>query len=83
MITTEQEHNSSVLPWLDKSEELGFNMVYIPLDEQYKVTVDNFKKVLTDKTKVVVINHVSNVLGYLNPIKEITKLAHSRSRSNS
>lgn len=78
VITTEQEHNSSVLPWLDKSEELGFNMVYIPLDEQYKVTVDNFKKVLTDKTKVVVINHVSNVLGYLNPIKEITKLAHSK-----
>ena len=51
-------------------------MVYIPLNEDYRVTVDNFKKVLTDKTKVVVINHVSNVLGYLNPIKEITKLAH-------
>lgn len=76
VITTEQEHNSAILPWLDKSVELGFNMVYIPLNEDYRVTVDNFKKVLTDKTKVVVINHVSNVLGYLNPIKEITKLAH-------
>ncbi|MGI6787518.1 MAG: aminotransferase class V-fold PLP-dependent enzyme [Acholeplasmataceae bacterium] len=78
VITTEQEHNSSVLPWLNKSQELGFNMVYIPLDQEYKITVENFKKVLTSKTKVVVINHVSNVLGYLNPIGEITKLAHEQ-----
>lgn len=78
VITTEQEHNSSVLPWLHKSEELGFKVNYIPLNEEYKVTVDNFKRVLTDKTKVVVINHVSNVLGYLNPINEITKLAHEK-----
>ena len=78
VITTEQEHNSSILPWLDKSQELGFKVVYIPLNEEYKITVENFKKILNDKTKVVVINHVSNVLGYLNPIKEITKLAHKQ-----
>ena len=54
VITTEQEHNSSILPWLDKSKELGFKVVYIPLDEEYKVTVENFKKVLNNKTKVVV-----------------------------
>ena len=78
VITTEQEHNSSVLPWLDKANELGFEVKYIPLNEEYRVTVQNFKKVLKDKTKVVVINHVSNVLGYINPIKEITKLAHEK-----
>lgn len=78
VITTEQEHNSSILPWLNQAESLGFTPIYIPLDQEYRVTIENFKKVLTDKTKVVVINHVSNVLGYLNPIKEITKLAHEK-----
>lgn len=78
IITTEQEHNSSVLPWLHHSKRLGYTVKYISLDDEYRVTVENFKKVLTNKTKVVVINHVSNVLGYLNPIKEITKLAHTK-----
>ncbi|MGI6781544.1 MAG: aminotransferase class V-fold PLP-dependent enzyme [Acholeplasmataceae bacterium] len=78
IVTTEQEHNSSVLPWLHQSEELGFKVNYIPLTKEYKITVNNFKKVLSNKTKVVVINHVSNVLGYVNPIKEITKLAHEK-----
>ena len=76
IITTELEHNSSILPWLNQESKLRFKTVYIPLDSEYKVTVENFKKVLTKKTKVVVINHVSNVLGYITPIKEITKLAH-------
>ena len=78
IITTEQEHNSSILPWLNQADTLGFKPIYIPLDQEYRVTVENFKKVLTNKTKVVVINHVSNVLGYINPIKEITKLAHQK-----
>lgn len=76
VITTEQEHNSSILPWLHQADTLGYKPVYIPLNNEYRVTVENFKKVLNKNTKVVVINHVSNVLGYINPIKEITKLAH-------
>lgn len=78
VITTEQEHNSSVLPWLHQAEKLGYEIKYIELDNEYKVTLENFNKVLTNNVKVVVINHVSNVLGYLNPIKEITKLAHAQ-----
>lgn len=76
VITSEQEHNSSILPWLNQEGKLGFRTVYIPLTADYRITVDSFKKVLTNQTRVVVINHISNVLGYINPIKEITKLAH-------
>lgn len=78
LITTDIEHNSSILPWVTKKEDLGFNVKYIPLTKDYKITVENFKKVLTEKTRVIVISHISNVLGYINPIKEITKLAHKK-----
>ena len=76
IITTIQEHHSSFMPWLNVANRKKAKIVYIPLTEDGKVTIENFKKVLTNKTKVVAINHVSNVLGYTNPIKEICKLAH-------
>ena len=76
IITTLQEHHSSFMPWLNVCNKKGAKLVYIPLTEDGKVTIENFKKVLTNKTKVVAINQVSNVLGYTNPIKEICKLAH-------
>ena len=76
IITTLQEHHSSFMPWLNVCNKKGAKLVYIPLTEDGKITIENFKKVLTNKTKVVAINHVSNVLGYTNPIKEICKLAH-------
>ena len=55
VITTEQEHNSSILPWLHQADTLGYKPVYIPLNNEYRVTVENFKKVLNKNTKVVVI----------------------------
>ena len=76
VITTIQEHHSSFMPWLNVCNRKKAKIVYIPLTEDGKVTIENFKKVLTNKTKVVAINQVSNVLGYTNPIKEICKLAH-------
>ena len=76
IITTIQEHHSSFMPWLNVCNKKGAKIVYIPLTEDGKVTIENFKKVLTNKTKVVAINQVSNVLGYTNPIKEICRLAH-------
>ncbi|MCB9498879.1 MAG: cysteine desulfurase [Bacillales bacterium] len=76
IITTELEHHSSFLPWLKASEEKGAVIKFIPLTEEGKITVDNFKKVLSDKTKIVAISHVSNVMGYLTPVKEIIALSH-------
>ena len=58
----------------------GLNMVanlkYVDLDNEGRITVENFKKVLSNKTKVVALTYVSNVMGYITPIKEIIKLAH-------
>ena len=76
IITTLQEHHSSFMPWLNVAKKKNARIIYIPLTEDGRVTLENFKSVLTDKTKVVAINQVSNVLGYTNPIKEICKLAH-------
>lgn len=78
IIVTELEHHSHVLPWQNVSNITGAKLVYVPLNEEGRVTIENFKKVLTDKTKVVAINYVSNVMGYITPLKEIIKLAHEK-----
>ena len=78
VITSELEHHSSVLPWMKACERRKANLKYIPLNNEGRITVENFKKVLSDKTKVVAITLVSNVMGYLTPIKEIIDLAHEK-----
>jgi cysteine desulfurase/selenocysteine lyase len=78
IITSELEHNSSILPWIRVAKEKKAKLIFIPLSKQNKITVDNFKTVLTDKTKILVLTHMSNVLGYITPIKEISKIAHKK-----
>lgn len=76
ILSSEAEHASNVLPWMKVAEEKGCQVVYIPLDEDGRITIENFKSVLNEKVKVVALAHVTNVLGYEAPMKEITKLAH-------
>ena len=76
VLITKAEHASNVLPWFELEKELGIVVKYIPLDEYYKVTLDNIKKVVTDKTKVISLAHITNVIGDIRPIKEISKYAH-------
>ena len=78
VITTELEHHSSCMPWLNVCQKVGATLKYIPLDKEGRITVEAFKSVLTDKTKVVAITYVSNVMGYITPIREIIKLAHEK-----
>ena len=78
VITSELEHHSSVLPWMKACERKNAKLKYIPLNEEGRITVENFKKVLTNKTKIVALTLVSNVMGYLTPIKEIIDLAHEQ-----
>ena len=78
VITSYLDHHSCILPWMKLCEKKGANLRYIPLTDEGRITVENFKKVLTDKTKVVAINYFSNVMGYMAPIKEIIKIAHER-----
>lgn len=78
IIVTELEHHSSLLPWMATAKKTGAKLRYVPLTKEGRITVEQFKTVLTDKTKVVAITYVSNVLGYVTPIKEIIKLAHEK-----
>ncbi|MDF2700719.1 MAG: cysteine desulfurase [Haloplasmataceae bacterium] len=76
IITSELEHHSSMLPWQHVAKVKKAKLIYVPLDAEHRITIENFKKVLTHKTKVVALTHASNVMGYITPIKEIIKLAH-------
>ena len=77
VITSELEHHSSHMPWFNVCNVKGATLKYVELNEEGRITVEAFKKVLTNKTKVVALTYVSNVMGYITPIKEIIKLAHS------
>jgi len=76
VITSLLEHHSSFLPFLKLQEEIGIKLVFVELDKDLKITVDNFKKAITPKTKFVQLTQVSNVTGYHTPIDEIVKIAH-------
>jgi cysteine desulfurase/selenocysteine lyase len=76
VIVTELEHHSNLIPWMNVCKKKGATLKYVPLTKDGRITVENFKSVISSKTKVVAINHVSNVMGYIAPIKEIVEIAH-------
>lgn len=76
IVTTELEHHSSVMPWQVIAKENNAILKYVPLNQNGRITIENFEKTLTSKTKIVAITYMSNVMGYITPIKEIIKLAH-------
>ena len=76
VLITTSEHASNVLPWFRLAKKIGIKVNYIPLDGNYYVTIDNVKKSITPKTKVISIAGITNVIGDIRPIKEICKLAH-------
>lgn len=76
IIITTSEHASNVLPWFRLANDYGCIIKYLPLDDSYHVTLDNLKKVITPRTKVIALAEITNVVGDIRPIKEITKLAH-------
>ena len=75
VLLTKAEHASNLLPWMKLSEEIGIKLKYIDLDN-HRVTLDGVKNSITPNTKVISLAHITNVLGDVRPIKEITKLAH-------
>ena len=77
IITSELEHHSNVIPWQNVATKKKATLKFIELDSTGRITVEAFKKVLTEKTKVVALTYISNVMGYITPIKEIIELAHS------
>ena len=75
VLITKTEHASNVLPWFTLEKELGIVVKYIPLVNNL-VTIDQVRDSITDKTKVISLAWVTNTIGDVRPIKEITKLAH-------
>ncbi len=75
VLITKTEHASNVLPWFILEKELGIKVNYIPLIDN-KVTIDKVKESITNKTKVISLAWITNTIGDIRPIKEITKLAH-------
>ncbi len=78
ILITKTEHASNVMPWFRIAGETGAVIKYIPLDDNYFVTMENVKKAITPKTKVISLAEITNVIGDIRPIKEITTYAHER-----
>jgi cysteine desulfurase/selenocysteine lyase len=76
ILLTQAEHASNVLPWFKVAEMTGAVIKYIPLDKDGRLTVENLKKTITKKTKIVAVAHITNVLGYIAPLKELAKVVH-------
>lgn len=78
ILTSELEHHSNILPWMNVAKKKKADLKYIELDSTGRITIEAFQKALTPKTKVIAITYVSNVMGYITPIKEIIKIAHEK-----
>ena len=76
VLITETEHASNVLPWFALAKDININVKYIPLNDNNEITTDNLKSAITSKTKVVSIAHITNVIGDIRNIKEISMVCH-------
>ena len=76
VLITETEHASNVLPWFILQKEIGIKVKYIPLNKNNEITIDNLTKSITNKTKVLSIAHITNVVGDIRNIKEISSTCH-------
>ena len=75
IIISTMEHHSNIVPWQMLCEEKKAILKVIPINDKGELLMEEFKKLLSPKTKLVAVTHVSNTLGTINPVKEITKLA--------
>lgn len=76
IVLTPMEHHSNLIPWQQVAKATGAILKYIPLTEEGTIRIEDVQNLVTDKTKMVAITHVSNVLGTVNPIKKIAEIAH-------
>ncbi|MEC9343361.1 MAG: cysteine desulfurase [Pseudomonadota bacterium] len=72
------EHHSNIVPWHFLRERMGIKLVWVPVEEDGSLSLERLEAALTDRTKLVAITHMSNVLGTVTPLKEIVRLAHER-----
>lgn len=78
ILVSEMEHHANIVPWQLVAERTGAILKVIPINESGEFIMDEFHKLLSDKTKMVAVVHVSNALGTINPVEEIIEAAHKR-----
>ncbi len=76
IVITHMEHHSNIIPWQQVAKVTGAKLKYMALRPDGTISLDQAREAITEKTKIVAITQVSNVLGVINPVKEIAKLAH-------
>lgn len=78
ILISHMEHHSNIVPWQMLCEKTGAQLKVIPIDEKGDLILDEFQKLLTEKTRIVSVVHASNSLGTINPIKKIIEMAHQK-----
>ncbi|HET6559050.1 MAG TPA: cysteine desulfurase [Prolixibacteraceae bacterium] len=78
IIVSEMEHHSNIVPWQMMALRRKARIVMLPIDDNGRLMIEKLDSLITDRTKIIAVAHVSNVLGTINPIKEIIQKAHSR-----
>jgi cysteine desulfurase/selenocysteine lyase len=78
ILVTGMEHHSNIVPWQLLAAEKGAKLVVVPVDDQGRVHLADFERLIGPRTRIVAVTQVSNALGTVNPVKEIARLAHAR-----
>ncbi|SDY00602.1 cysteine desulfurase [Salimicrobium album] len=78
IVITEMEHHSNLIPWQQLAKRKNATLKYIPMQEDGTLSMSDVRDTISDRTKIVAVSHVSNVLGTINPIKEIAAAAHEK-----
>ena len=78
VVVTEAEHHSNIVPWQLMCKRKGAVLKVLPVDEYGHLKVELLDEILTDKTKILAVTHISNVLGIINPVKDIIEKCHSK-----
>ncbi len=78
VVISAMEHHSNIVPWQLACEQSGATLKVIPVNDKGELLMDEYEKLLTDRTKIVALVHVSNALGTINPVEEVIAKAHER-----
>ena len=76
VIVSVMEHHSNIVPWQLQAAKKGISIRVIPMTDEGELMLDEYEKLFTERTKIVSVTHVSNVLGTVNPVEEIIRIAH-------
>ena len=78
VVVTEAEHHSNIVPWQMMCQRKGAVLRVLPIDDDGHLMVDELDNILNDRTRIVALTHISNVLGVINPVKDIVSVCHER-----